>query len=405
MTTGWQLEGLFDTLGERVGYYAAGSGNNYWLAAYVPFQGREVAEYSTGTVFYFMHTNALGSAATEINAGGGAAGGLLFYPWGQVWGQWVPYDTHFAGMHAALQGSSLIDWTMYDAANRFYASNLGRWHSPDPVAGDITYPQSLNRYAYVTNNPTSLTDPAGLKGAMPCPMVDTVAPPGCGNGGGLDYGGYTVDGWFVPNGIGEDILAAGFGLQCIGNVCGGIDGNGRPFYSFASWAGIGYFTYSGPGSLFYSLAAAGAAGALADQEASAAELAADNIMREYGQPVYTLAGVYSYSDLQAGEPCDPVTGACPLSIDASAIPEAATTVGLAHDHPGIGYGAYEFSEVGPNADITNLSRAGYYGFLATQPPGRVLMFDPNRYNNWLTPGAPPPVCVLQAPTMGGTPCF
>jgi uncharacterized protein RhaS with RHS repeats len=51
---------------------------------------------------------------------------------------------------------------MYETASRFYAPNPGRWHSPDPLAGDITNPQSLNRYAYVLNNPTGNTDPSGL---------------------------------------------------------------------------------------------------------------------------------------------------------------------------------------------------------------------------------------------------
>ncbi len=37
----------------------------------------------------------------------------------------------------------------------------GRWLTPDPLAGDITDPQSLNRYAYAFNNPTTLTDPTG----------------------------------------------------------------------------------------------------------------------------------------------------------------------------------------------------------------------------------------------------
>ena len=30
------------------------------------------------------------------------------------------------------------------------------------MGGDITNPQSLNRYAYALNNPTTLTDPSGL---------------------------------------------------------------------------------------------------------------------------------------------------------------------------------------------------------------------------------------------------
>ncbi|MGH9376021.1 MAG: hypothetical protein ACRD1J_07610 [Terriglobia bacterium] len=34
--------------------------------------------------------------------------------------------------------------------------------TPDPVGGDIMNPQSLNRYAYALNNPTTDIDPSGL---------------------------------------------------------------------------------------------------------------------------------------------------------------------------------------------------------------------------------------------------
>src|SRR3989442_4022743 len=44
-----------------------------------------------------------------------------------------------------------------------YNSGQGRWLSPDPIGGDISNPQSLNRYAYVLNNPTNLIDPLGLQ--------------------------------------------------------------------------------------------------------------------------------------------------------------------------------------------------------------------------------------------------
>jgi RHS repeat-associated protein len=37
----------------------------------------------------------------------------------------------------------------------------GRWSSPAPLAGDISDPQSLNRYSYVGNNPLAYTDPLG----------------------------------------------------------------------------------------------------------------------------------------------------------------------------------------------------------------------------------------------------
>ena len=45
---------------------------------------------------------------------------------------------------------------------RNYVSRLARMSSPDPVAGSIVNPQSLNRYAYVANDPADLTDPSGL---------------------------------------------------------------------------------------------------------------------------------------------------------------------------------------------------------------------------------------------------
>ena len=44
---------------------------------------------------------------------------------------------------------------------RQYSSTTGRWLSPDPLAGSVLDPQSLNRYAYVLNDPLNLTDPTG----------------------------------------------------------------------------------------------------------------------------------------------------------------------------------------------------------------------------------------------------
>src|SRR5205823_7019202 len=49
--------------------------------------------------------------------------------------------------------------------NRDYSSNQGRWITPDPAGKGAVYlddPQTWNMYAYVRNNPTTLTDPSGL---------------------------------------------------------------------------------------------------------------------------------------------------------------------------------------------------------------------------------------------------
>ena len=53
----------------------------------------------------------------------------------------------------------------YDADNRRIHSSQGRWISPDPAglaAVELSNPQTLNRYAYVKNNPLNRVDPTGL---------------------------------------------------------------------------------------------------------------------------------------------------------------------------------------------------------------------------------------------------
>jgi len=44
---------------------------------------------------------------------------------------------------------------------RQYDPDLGRFVSADPVLGSLAVPQTLNRYAYVVNNPLKYTDPSG----------------------------------------------------------------------------------------------------------------------------------------------------------------------------------------------------------------------------------------------------
>jgi RHS repeat-associated protein len=51
---------------------------------------------------------------------------------------------------------------------RYDASSMGRFMTPDPMGGHLENPQSLNKYAYVLNNPTSLTDPTGLDSYLSC---------------------------------------------------------------------------------------------------------------------------------------------------------------------------------------------------------------------------------------------
>ncbi len=68
--------------------------------------------------------------------------------------------------------------------------------TPDPFDEDIRYPQSLNRYAYVLNNPTTLTDPLvglGQQGGDPCS-----GGPGSSTWMPVCTPGLTLTGGFLP---------------------------------------------------------------------------------------------------------------------------------------------------------------------------------------------------------------
>src|SRR5207249_7872075 len=108
-------------------------------------------------------------------------------PFGEVYAQSPNLYMNFTGANTDLSSS------LYDMAFREYHPTEGRWLTPDPgglAAVNLANPQSLNRYAYVTNNPTAFTDPLGLQG--PCPSQAQQA------GICSDTGGVVT--WYPPGG-------------------------------------------------------------------------------------------------------------------------------------------------------------------------------------------------------------
>jgi RHS repeat-associated protein len=138
-----------------------------------PVAGRVFAKYTPNGTF-FLHADTLGSSfyATDWT-GQNWVQSALYDPWGQqwvMWGtSWGTIDDRYAGMRER-DTESWLDPT----PNRMYASLYSRWLSPDPLGGNIANPQSLNRYAYVVNDPCSLTDPLGLQ--SPCSFNIAIAP-------------------------------------------------------------------------------------------------------------------------------------------------------------------------------------------------------------------------------------
>ncbi len=70
---------------------------------------------------------------------------------------------------------------------RYYNSRLGRFMSADPLSGDITDPQTQNRYAYVRNNPANLVDRLGMDTYIGC-YDDDSGTYVCDSGGGGGWG-------------------------------------------------------------------------------------------------------------------------------------------------------------------------------------------------------------------------
>ena len=114
--------------------------------------------YLSGQTF-FNHVNTLGSTTMWTNQSGAEAEDMLFYPWGDVW------QTHGSGGYNFAY-LPYLRYSHHHRARRRLAStspNFGRWFSPDPdnAAAQPSDPQTWNTYAYVRNNPTTLTDPTG----------------------------------------------------------------------------------------------------------------------------------------------------------------------------------------------------------------------------------------------------
>jgi RHS repeat-associated protein len=125
------------------------------------------------------------SPRVTTDSTGAIVGQQAHFPFGEDWYA-SSSTTKFKFTSYERDSESGNDYAMM----RTSVNRLGRFSSPDPLAGSIINPQSLNRYAYVLNDSTNRADPWGLcaPGADDCITV-TADPIDVGGGAGTDPGG------------------------------------------------------------------------------------------------------------------------------------------------------------------------------------------------------------------------
>ena len=157
-------EYVYDYAGRRTSTWLNPSSGNVGTGTEgrIYWDGRQFAYRAWDGTTYFEHQDVLGTERMRTNYQGTVEASFFSLPWGDesnqtVGGSGPDLDNYsFAGLE--------LDINTFHAQFRNYSMALGRWWSPDPYSGsyDLTNPQSLNRYAYVLNNPLSFIDPSGL---------------------------------------------------------------------------------------------------------------------------------------------------------------------------------------------------------------------------------------------------
>jgi RHS repeat-associated protein len=134
------------------------------------YAGAQQLATIAGTTITYHHPDHLSNRA-ETDATGASVRSFGHFPYGEVWYESAPDQWKFTSYSRdSGSGETGLDY----AVARFSSSGLARFMSPDPLSGNIAAPQSMNRYAYVTNDPVNQIDPLGLAGGnWKCRLLDT----------------------------------------------------------------------------------------------------------------------------------------------------------------------------------------------------------------------------------------
>lgn len=119
----------------------------------IPVSGSSVGS------FIFHHEDHLTGGNVDTDESGAVVQLLDYYPFGDT--RIDEHSVDYANDYKFTGKEKDEETGLYYYEARYYDSSLGRFASIDPWEGDLSDPQSLNKYSYVKNNPVKYRDPSG----------------------------------------------------------------------------------------------------------------------------------------------------------------------------------------------------------------------------------------------------
>jgi len=130
---------------------------------YVYASGLRIVMVIDRTSTYYYHADALGSVRVITYSDAAYVYINNYQPFGKDNG--TPKGTFQTSATDKFAGER---WTaatgLYYNFQRWYDPSVGRFISQDPLAGDMSSPQTLDAYTYASDSPTTIMDPTGLSG-------------------------------------------------------------------------------------------------------------------------------------------------------------------------------------------------------------------------------------------------
>lgn len=135
------------------------NGSNTPQRYYIHGVGGLLASVDTANTVSTYHFNHRGDTLALTNSSGAVAESYGYSPYGATTASnatWNPF--RFIGQYGVMDERNGLQFMRA----RYYSPNMGRFLSLDQLPGNLGDPRTLNRFAYVSGNPISFTDPSGF---------------------------------------------------------------------------------------------------------------------------------------------------------------------------------------------------------------------------------------------------